>query len=306
MTLQVGSTEDGVARNDVRIDLTGRVALITGASEGLGAEIARHFARAGASLLICARSGARVEALCRSLAEQHRGLKLRALAADVSVPSEVDALFDVIARDFGTLDVVVNNAGSLGPIGPTEEVCWEEWVATFGTNLFGLANVTRHALPILKAKRSGKLINIGGGGVSSPMPNLSAYAASKAAVARFVETIAHECQGFNVDANVVAPGVLNTRMMTTLLAAGPERATPDYHEKMKRISEEGGVPLTMAAELCVFLASGLSDGITGKIISAKWDRWRNWPVHLEELDSSDVYTLRRITGRDRGMDWGDA
>lgn len=279
--------------------------MVTGASEGLGAEIARHFARAGASLLLCARTRQPLEALGQILSQDHPDIKLRVVVADVSVQADVDALFDVLLRDFGTLDAVVNNAGTLGPIGPTEDVSWEEWTATFATNLFGLASVTRHALPIFKAKRAGKLISIGGGGVSSPMPNLSAYAASKAAVARFVESIALECRGFGIDANIVAPGVLNTRMMSQLLAAGPELARPDYYARMKKLSEEGGVPLALAAELCVFLASHLSDGISGKIISAKWDRWRNWPDHLSELDASDVYTLRRITGRDRGFEWGD-
>ena len=74
---------------------------------------------------------------------------------------------------------------------------------------------------------------------------------------------------------------------------------------MKRIAEEGGTPLSLGAALCVFLGSPDSDGITGKLIAAQWDRWEDWPQHLDELNASDVYTLRRITGRDRDKKWGD-
>lgn len=306
MTLSAQLKRGEPTAGDSQLNLTGRVALVTGASEGLGAEIATHLARAGADLVICARSSARLAALRDALTAHNRSIRILAVTADVSVSADVAALFDILTSEFGTLDVVVNNAGILGPIGPTEAVSWDSWLATFSTNIFGAVNITRHALPMMKRRKAGKLIYIGGGGVSNPMPNLSAYAASKAAIARFAESIALECQVDNIDVNVVAPGVLKTQMMSALLAAGPELSGPDYHARMSKISEDGGVPLSLAAELCVFLASGMSNGITGKIISAKWDRWREWPDHLRELDASDVYTLRRITGRDRGMDWGDA
>ena len=69
--------------------------------------------------------------------------------------------------------------------------------------------------------------------------------------------------------------------------------------------QSGGTPLSKAAELAVFLGSGDSDGITGKLISAVWDKWESWPKYINELSSSDIYTLRRVVGRDRGFDWGD-
>lgn len=306
MSLSSHLKHAGSAASASQLSLAGRVALVTGASEGLGAEIASHLARAGANLLICARSSAQLAELRDTIAADNRSIRVLAVTADVSVPADVDTLFDILTSEFETIDIVVNDAGILGPIGPTEEVSWDSWQATFNTNMFGPVNITRHALPMMKRRKAGKLIFIGGGGVSSPMPNLTAYAASKAAIARFAESIALECRHDNIDVNVVAPGVLKTRMMTELLAAGPELAGPEYHARMNKISEDGGVPRSLAAELCVFLASDLSNGITGKIISAKWDRWREWPEHIRDLDASDVYTLRRITGRDRGLDWGDA
>ena len=98
---------------------------------------------------------------------------------------------------------------------------------------------------------------------------------------------------------------LVTQMMAQVLEAGPEKVGPQYFDRMKKIADEGGTPLGIAASLCVFLGSSASDGITGKLIAAQWDRWEDWPKHLDELNTSDVYTLRRITGRDRKKDWGD-
>ncbi|MDB5555247.1 MAG: family oxidoreductase, partial [Rhizobium sp.] len=103
----------------------------------------------------------------------------------------------------------------------------------------------------------------------------------------------------------IAPGALVTRMMDQLLEAGPEKVGQKFYDRMKKLASEGGTPLDIGGALCVFLGSAESDGITGKLIAAQWDRWEDWPKHLEELNASDVYTLRRITGRDRNKEWGD-
>ena len=151
----------------------------------------------------------------------------------------------------------------------------------------------------------GKIINLSGGGATAPLPYLSSYAAAKAAVVRLTETIARETAEAKIDINAVAPGALATRLLDAVTDAGPERVGSDFHHRMLKVREDGGTPLAVGARLCVFLASAISDGITGKLISAPWDRWQDWPAHLEELRESDAYTLRRITGRDRGMPWGD-
>jgi 3-oxoacyl-[acyl-carrier protein] reductase len=137
------------------------------------------------------------------------------------------------------------------------------------------------------------------------MPRISAYAASKAAIVRFTETIALECSDLGIDVNSIAPGALNTRLLDDVLAAGAEKVGEQYYAAAVKQKEQGGVPLASATALAVFLASRASDGITGKLISAVWDNWPDWLDHLDALQDSDVYTLRRITGRDRGLTWGD-
>src|SRR5260221_4976182 len=160
-------------------------------------------------------------------------------------------------------------------------------------------------MPPFRAQRYDKIINISGGGAANPMPAITAYATSKAGIVRFTESLALECKNDGIDVNAIAPGALVTRMMGQLLEAGPEKVGKQFFDRMKKIADEGGTPLHVGAALCVFLGSPESDGITGKLIAAQWDRWGDWPQHLEELNASDVYTIRRITGRDRKKEWGD-
>jgi hypothetical protein len=94
-------------------------------------------------------------------------------------------------------------------------------------------------------------------------------------------------------------------MLHEVLEAGPEKVRQAFYDRSVKQKETGGAPIETSAELAVFLASSKSDGITGKLISAVWDNWEQWPEHVEELAASDAYTLRRIAGRDRGLTWGD-
>ena len=94
-------------------------------------------------------------------------------------------------------------------------------------------------------------------------------------------------------------------MLQEVLDSGPEKVGKDFYEKALKQKIKGGIPLRKGADLAVFLASSRSNGITGKLISAVWDNWEDWPEHLDILKYSDVYTLRRIAGCDRGLEWGD-
>ena len=286
--------------------LQGRVALITGASQGLGAEIARHFVRDGASVILCART---LDKLRERAAELEpmlvTGARIVTLAADVGEPKDVEAVFARAKAEFSRLDILVNNAGVYGPMGKIEDVDWPEWVDAIRINLTGLVYASRLAMPVFRAQNYGKIINISGGGATNPLPAITAYAASKAAVVRFTESLALECKDAGIDVNAVAPGALATQMMDQLLQAGPDKVGKAFYDRMAKIAQEGGTPLSVGAALCVFLASARSDGITGKLISAQWDRYEDWPEHRDELNSTDLYTLRRITGRDRNTSWGD-
>jgi len=285
--------------------LQNRCAIITGASQGLGLEIARKYLAAGASLMLCAREPTQLERSRQELKSlAGNGQSVFALAADVSRSQDVQHLVDRALVEFGRLDILVSNAAVLGPAGEAENVPWDEWLHTIEINLLGPVLLSRAILPHFKQAGSGKIIQLSGGGATKPMPNMSAYAASKAGIIRFVETLAEETRAHRIDVNAIAPGALNTRMLEQVIASGPVAAGPAYYQRSRSQKDNGGEPLARGADLAVFLGSSLSDGITGKLISAIWDRWEDLPRHLEELRDSDIYTLRRIVPKDRGSDWG--
>ena len=290
----------------MRYPLDGRVAIVTGGSHGLGRRIAELFLDSGATTVLCARDGGPLD---HARAELERRASASAgvetIVADVSVPEDSDRVVSHALRRFGRVDVLVNNAGILGPLGGVEEVDWREWVRAVHVDLFGSVLMARAVLPAMKARRTGKIIQLSGGGATGPRPRVSAYAAAKAAVVRFAETLAEEVRDFGIEVNSVAPGALDTRMLDEVLVAGPEKVGRAAFDQAVKQKEKGGDAMEAAAALVAFLASAESDGITGKLISAVWDDWASWPAHLDELGSSDAYTLRRIAGRDRGLPWGD-
>lgn len=285
--------------------LAGRAAIVTGGSHGLGLEIARAFVTAGARVVVCARD---TEALDRARADLEsvaaHADAVATIAADVSDPESVERLVAFAVERFSQIHVLVNNAGVYGPKGLVEEVSWDEWEHAVRVNLFGSVLCSRAVLPHFRANGYGKIVQLSGGGATSPLPRLSAYAASKAAVVRFAETLAEELRGTGTDVNAVAPGALNTRLLDEVLDAGPDRVGESFYERALEQRSAGGTPLDLPARLVVFLASAASDGITGKLISAPWDPWAEFPGHIEDLRTSDVYTLRRIVPADRNLSWG--
>ena len=286
--------------------LSGKVAIITGANQGLGLQIAHRFLAAGADLMLCARNAALLEqARSELLKSTSPGQKIFAQIADVSVESDVQNVVKQTLDQLKGCHILVNNAGVYGPKGEIDSVDWADWVKAIEINVYGSVLMSRAVLPYFKAQGYGKVIQLSGGGATNPLPRISAYAVSKAAIVRYAETLAEEVRGTGIDVNCIAPGALNTRMLDEILEAGPDKVGQVFYERSLKQKETGGAGLDKGAELVLFLASSVSDGITGKLISAVWDDWEHWPEHLSELSSSDAYTLRRITGRDRGFAWGD-
>ena len=286
--------------------LFSKAAIITGANQGLGFEIAKTYVLAGADVMLCARNAgmlAQAQAALAPLAET--GQKILTKACDVSNEADVQALVSDTIDQLGNLHILVNNAGIYGPKGEIEDVDWAEWMKAIEINVYGSILMCRAVLPHLKAQGYGKVIQLSGGGATNPMPRMSAYAVSKAAIVRFAETLAEEVRGMGIDVNAIAPGALNTRMLDEVLEAGPEKVGKAFYERSLKQKESGGTSLERGAALALFLASAVSDGITAKLISAVWDNWEQWPAYLDKLSTSDIYTLRRIAGRDRGCEWGD-
>lgn len=284
--------------------LQGRHALITGSSQGLGRAMAEQFVREGASVVLCARDSRLLEQVTGELSRlATAGQRVLARPCDVSDEAQVNALVQFALQELGRLDILVANAGIYGPMGPTETVDLQAWRRTIDINLLGVLLPCRALIPHFKQARRGKIIVVSGGGATSPLPNLSAYAASKAAAVRLMETLAEELKPFGVDVNAIAPGPLATRLVDEVLAAGPEKVGQAFYEKNRQWKEQGATPLELGARLAVYLASSQSDGITGKLISAPWDPWPRLHEYRHDLASTDIYCLRRIVPEDRGRKW---
>jgi 3-oxoacyl-[acyl-carrier protein] reductase len=283
--------------------LKGRASIVTGASVGLGAAIADRFAAEGSSLMICARNGAELEKQRGQLSKTHPNVAIHAMVADVARESDVDRLFAAAVKAFGKVDILVNNAGIYGPMGSIDQIDWKEWVDAIAINLTGNVYCARKAVQIFRPQHYGKIINLSGGGATNPLPGISAYAASKAAIVRFTETLALEVKADGIDVNAVAPGALMTRLTDQLLAAGPNKVGAGLFERMTKLKSEGGTPLAVGADLCVYLASAESDGVTGRLLAAVWDPWPFTDAVKQDIAATDIYTLRRIVPGDRGKPW---
>ena len=280
--------------------------LITGGNKGLGFEICKGFLKEGANIIFCGRSMHNLQEAFLKLKkfktpEQQIYLK----KIDISKEDQCDELLNFYFNSFDGIDVLVNNAGVIGPKGKFDQINWNEWKYAIEVNLYGSIYLIYKFLPFLKKNNSGSIIQLSGGGATSPFPYISAYAASKCGIVRFIESLAIELRDYNIKANCIAPGPLNTSMLDEYLEAGAKNIGLDFYKKVKLQKERGGAPIEKAVNLAIYLACEESPFITGKLISALWDDWENIDLFLQELSNSDVYTLRRIIAKDRNFNWGD-
>lgn len=255
---------------------------------GLGFAAAQACLNAGGKVVICARHQDEVDRAVGRLAAVAGSGRIRGVAADVTDEVAIDSALDVLETSFGTLTSLIHAAAVPGPIGDITQADPAQWLEAVRIVLFGSFLATRQSC--LRMKNGGRIVLFAGGGAASPNVNFTAYGSSKAGVVRLAETVALEVADRNIEINCLAPGLVQTRMVEASIAAGQ---TP----KVKP------VPASVGAEAAVFLISDRARGITGKFVAAPYDGWRDWPARLEELRESDLFTLRRIVPRDRGLDW---
>lgn len=276
--------------------------IITGASQGLGVSIAEKFLKEGANVSICGRNEPQLIETINILKKVYSS-KIIGYACDVSKEEQVKYFIDKSTEEFKYIDAIVLNAGIYGPMGPIESISFDDFKYALEVNLYGVMLSCKYIIPHFKQNKRGKIIMVSGGGATNPMPYITGYAASKAASIRFMESISLELKSFNIDVNAVAPGALATRLVNQVLDAGPETIGKEFYEKNLKWKNEGATSPELGSNLIWFLANSQSDGITGKLISAQWDNWKDLPSHLNELNASDIYCLRRIVPEDRKQNW---
>ena len=260
--------------------------LITGAGRGIGKRLAIGFAQSGAKVGLFGRSQGELDAT-KIEVENAGGTALR-FRGDVCRFDEISAAVDRMNAVWGEVHALIANAGVQGPIGPFHEQKPDEWNEVFETNVIGVFHSCRAVLPQMIQRRRGKIIVISGEGAGSPRPWFAAYAASKAALARFVETVAEEVRYHNVQINSLFPGDAYTNMTDEILHAGLDAGSPEI-ERAEHVRMSGGVSPDKQIQLALFLASERSNHVTGKLITVQDD----WKKMEHENVRQDAYTLRR-------------
>jgi NAD(P)-dependent dehydrogenase (short-subunit alcohol dehydrogenase family) len=268
--------------------LKDQAVLITGAGRGIGKRLAIGFAAEGARVGLLARSQAELD-LAKLEIEFAGGSALR-IRSDVRDYEQMAAAVERMRNAYGGVHVLIAAAAVQGPIGPLVDVKPRAWAETVETNLIGVMHACRAVLPDMIEHRVGKIIVIGGGGAASARPSFSAYAASKAAVVRFVETLAEEVRDYNVQVNCMAPGGTYTHMTDEILHAG-DRSGAREIEEAQDVRLTGGMTPEKQIKLALFLASERANHISGKFIHVNDD----WKRLERENMNPEAYTLRRFS-----------
>ncbi len=253
-------------------ELSGKVALVTGAGRGIGAAIADGYARAGATVVCVSRTADEVEAVARAIVE--RGGQAFALTADVSDAEEVQALFRTTEERAGGLDILMLNHGVSLDWNNVEHSHVADWLATFDINLHGAYHCARLAIPLLKRRGAGNIIMMGSGQGHHGSPGVAAYACSKAALWMLVRVLADELRADGINVNEILPGGVRTTLdrhrpaapagAATSPSTPTSTATPAARPAGDRIREpEEIVPLA------VFLAAQPPAGPTGQSFSLR-------------------------------------
>jgi NAD(P)-dependent dehydrogenase (short-subunit alcohol dehydrogenase family) len=272
------------------MDLKGKVAIVTGGIGGIGRVISKRLLANGATVVIV---DVVDDAELTSLVRSGDGAFIQ---ADISASGGAEGALRRIIEKYSSVDILVNVAGIQGPIGPFADEDMDRWKSTIAVNLLGTVQCCHTVLPYMIAKKRGKIVNFAGGGANSSRPNFSAYAVSKAGVVRFTEVLADELKENNIQVNAISPGAIKTQMISEILDAGKEKAGGDFDQVQSKMDKGFDSPEAVADLVC-FLASTGSDWLTGRVISAVWDPWREWQAAGTGAVDNDMYTLRRIDGR---------
>lgn len=267
--------------------LTNAGVLVTGAGRGIGKRLAMGFATEGNRVGLLARSKAELD--LAQLEIEHAGGNALRIRADVTDPEQLRAAVDRMRVHYGEVRVLVCAAAVPGPIGPFIDQSPKAWAETIQVNLIGVANACQAVLPHMIERRAGKIIVLSGSGATTARPNFSAYAASKTAVVRFVETLAEEVRDHNIQINCMGPGSTYTHMTDEVLRAGEHAGWKETEEAME-VRRTGGVSPEKQIQLALFLASEQSNHISGKLIyvTDDWKKLKSGNLHPE------MYTLRRV------------
>lgn len=265
-------------------------AIVTGAGRGIGRAVAEHLAGAGWRVALVARSADELRATEAAIAAA--GGAALAVPADVTSLEAVQRMVAQVEAELGPPAALVNIAGALGPFGQFHELDPGKLRAMVDANWWGTLHTCQAVLPGLIERGGGAIVNIAGYGAADPSPRLAAYGAIKAALVRFTESIAMEYKRAKVRANIIGPGLVETRLSTEIDSTAEAGR---FAAGMVKMARDKGVPASLAAELVAWLISDQSAPLTGRFLTVH-DDYAGLAGQTLEVNAGSGYTLRRVTG----------
>ena len=293
--------------------LHGRVALITGecgGGRGIGQAIARAYAAEGASLALAARTDGELQQTAEAIRSEFGsevtsiitdgGLSGRLIRAALRDREQVENAVSHTLNRFGAIDVMVNNAGNTGEIGPLWKLDPERWANVISVHVLGTYYGCRAVIPGMLERGQGRIVNMAGVGG----PNDTSYDAAKTAIINMTENLSVELADTGVTVNAISPGSIHTRMWEEVRDMALAAGEMELYEKGVEVTSGGGASIERAAELAVLLGSDDCGGLSGRpseqhippqrLIRAALDTFEDIPARVEEIMSSDALLLRRV------------
>lgn len=248
--------------------LEGRTAIVTGASQGIGRQIAIELANEGANVALAARSDGIYET-AEQIGGSDRSLPIE---TDVTDENSVKDTVEATVEKFGGLDLLVNNAGIAGPTAPVEEITREEWERTMDVNVMGMFLTTKHAAPHLRESDSASIVNISSISGKRPLQDRTPYTTSKMAVIGLTRTLAFELGEHDITVNAICPGATRGPRIERVIEKQADRLEVTFEEAKQRVFTEGAALGVLTepediAEMVTFLASERGRNITAQDIN---------------------------------------
>ena len=269
--------------------LDGRIALITGGGRGIGRAIALAYAAEGARLALTARTASELQETAQ-LIEERFSTPAMTVVADVSNHEQVERAVGRTLENYGFIDVLVNNAGNIGPVGRVWDNDPAEWARTIAVHLMGVFYGCHAVLPSMLKRGQGRIVNMSGVGG----PNTSAYDAAKTGIVNLTENLALELADTPITVNAISPGSIHTRMWEETRDLSLAIGDTATYERGLQVTSGQGASIERAAQLAVFLGSDDCGALSGRLVRAFADRFEEFPDKVEEIMASQAYQLRRV------------